>query len=85
MENISRLKLSKLIFSSLTTAKVIIKKRVKILVISAGIFTITKDVKEYDTVKPLNSGHLRVFKNLSVIERCPLLGGYLKRIVTFET
>ena len=27
------------------------------------------------TVKPLNSGHLRVLKNLSVIERCPLLGG----------
>ena len=71
----------------MTTPKVItIKKRVKILVISAGIFTtITKDVKEYDTVKHLNSGHLRVLKNLSVIERCPLLGGYLKRIVTFGT
>ena len=28
-----------------------------------------------NTVKPLNSGHLRVSKYLSVIERCPLLGG----------
>ena len=28
-------------------------------------------------VKPLNSGHLRVLKNLSVIERYPLLGGNL--------
>ena len=37
------------------------------------------------TVKPLNSGHLQVLKNLSVIERCPLLGGNLKNIVTFGT
>ena len=38
------------------------------------------------TVKPLNSGHLRVLKNLSDnIERCLLLGGKLKKIVTFET
>ena len=29
------------------------------------------DYKVY-TVKPLNSGHLRVLKNLSVIKRCPL-------------
>ena len=27
-----------------------------------------------DTVKPLNSGHLRVLKIFSVIERCPLFG-----------
>ena len=38
-----------------------------------------------DTVKPLNSGNLRVLKNLSVIKRCPLLGGSLTKIVTFET
>ena len=37
------------------------------------------------TVKALKSGHLRVLKNLSVIERCPLLGGNLKKIVTFGT
>ena len=37
------------------------------------------------TVKPLNSGHLRVFKNLSVIKRCPLLGGSLTKIVIFGT
>ena len=36
-----------------------------------------------NTVKPLNSGHLRVYKNLSVIERYPLLGGNLKKIVAF--
>ena len=35
------------------------------------------------TVKPLNSGQLRVLKNLSVIKRCPLLGGSLTEIVTF--
>ena len=33
----------------------------------------------------LNSGHLRVLKNLSVIERCPLLGDNFKKIVTFGT
>ena len=38
-----------------------------------------------NTVKPLNSGDLQVLKNLSVIERCPLLGGTLKKIVTFGT
>ena len=37
------------------------------------------------TVKSLNSGHLWVLKNLSVIERCPLLGGNLKKIVTCGT
>ena len=36
-------------------------------------------------MKPLNSGHLRVLKNLSVIERYPLLGVNLKKIVTFGT
>ena len=38
-----------------------------------------------DTVKPQNSGHLRVLKNLSVIKRCPLLEGSLTKIVTFGT
>ena len=37
------------------------------------------------TVEPLSSGHLRVLKNLSVIKRCPLLGGSLTKIVTFGT
>ena len=36
-------------------------------------------------MKALNSGHLRVLKNLSVIERCPLLWGNFKNIVTFRT
>ena len=38
-----------------------------------------------NTMKPLNSGHVRVLKKLSVIERCPLLGGNLKKIVIFGT
>ena len=38
-----------------------------------------------NTMKPLNSGHLRALKNLSVIERFPILGGNLKKIVTFGT
>ena len=38
-----------------------------------------------NTVKPLNSGHLQLLKNSSVIERCPLLGGNLKKIVKFGT
>ena len=37
------------------------------------------------TVKPLNTGHLRVLKYLSVIKRCPLLGGNFKKIVTFRS
>ena len=37
------------------------------------------------TVKLRNSGHLRVLKNLTVIRRCPLLGGSLTKIVTFGT
>ena len=40
---------------------------------------------EISTVKPLNSGHLRALKNLSIIKRCPLLGGSLTKIVTFGT
>ena len=35
--------------------------------------------------KPLNSGHLRVLKYLSIIKRCSLLGGSLTKIVTFWT
>ena len=38
-----------------------------------------------NTLKPLNSGHLRVLKNLSVIRRYPLLGGSLTKFVPFET
>ena len=37
------------------------------------------------TVKPLNSGHLRLLKSLPVIKRCPLLGGSLTNIVIFGT
>ena len=33
------------------------------------------------TVKPLNSGRLRLLKSYSVIERCPFLGGNLKKTV----
>ena len=36
-------------------------------------------------MKPLNSGHPQVFKNLSVIDSCPLLRGNLKKIATFGT
>ena len=36
-------------------------------------------------MKPLNSGHLRVFKKLSLFERCQLLGDNFKKIVTFGT
>ena len=32
-------------------------------------------------MKPLNSGHLRFFKNLSVIKRCPLLGCSLTKTI----
>ena len=38
-----------------------------------------------NTVKPLNSRHLRVLKIISVIERCLLLGGNFKKIVTVGT
>ena len=38
-----------------------------------------------DKVKPLNSGQRRVLKSLSIIERCPLLGGSATKIVTFWT
>ena len=36
------------------------------------------------TVKPPNTGHLQIFKNLSVIKRRLLLGGSSTKIVTFE-
>ena len=54
------------------------------------IFSGKRDVsrvtlEEFNTVKHLNSRHLRVLKNLSVIERCLLLGGNFKKIVTFGT
>ena len=38
-----------------------------------------------NTVKPLNRRHLLALKIMSVIERCPLLGGNLKKIVTIGT
>ena len=41
--------------------------------------------RDITTVKHLNSGHLQVLKTFSVIERCRLLGGNLKMIVTFVT
>ena len=39
----------------------------------------------YNTVKPLNSGHLRGLKKFSVTGNFPLLGGNLTKIVTFGT
>ena len=39
--------------------------------------------KKLNTVKALNSGHLEVLQNLSVIKRCPLSGGSLTNIVIF--
>ena len=36
-------------------------------------------------MKPLNTGDLGLLKNLSIIKRCPLLGGSLTKIVTFGT
>ena len=36
-------------------------------------------------MKTLNSGQLRVLKNLPVIKSCPLLGGSLTKNVTFGT
>ena len=42
-------------------------------------------LKEMTTVKHLNSGQLPVLKNLSVIEKRPLLGGSLTKIVAFGT
>ena len=35
-------------------------------------------------MKPLNSGHLRAFKYLSVTERCPLMESNLTKIVIFR-
>ena len=42
-------------------------------------------IKNNITVKPLNSGHLRVLKNVSVTKRYPLLGGSLTKIAIFGT
>ena len=39
--------------------------------------------KKLNAVKALNSGHLEVLQNLSVIKRCPLSGGSLTNIVIF--
>ena len=44
----------------------------------------SEEVRLYSK-KPLNSGHLRVLKNLPVITRCPLLGGSLTKIFTLGT
>ena len=41
--------------------------------------------KYVHTVKTVNSGYLRVLKNLSFVKRCPRLGGSLTKIVTFGT
>ena len=38
-----------------------------------------------NTAKTLNSGNLQVLKILSVIKRCPLLGGSSTKIVTYGT
>ena len=45
----------------------------------------TSTLKGPITVKTLHSRHLRVLKKLSVIERCPLLGGNLTKIIRFGT
>ena len=45
----------------------------------------TMSENEINTVKLLNSGHLRALKYVSIIKRCPLLGGSLTKIVTFGT
>ena len=42
--------------------------------------TLCNIAENISTVKPLNSGHLQVLKNLSVMQRCPVLGGNLKNI-----
>ena len=39
----------------------------------------------FSTVKLLNSRHLRVLRNFSVIKRCPQLRGSITKIVTFGT
>ena len=48
-------------------------------------YGVVLDVDMPYTVKPLNSGHLRVLKYLSIIKRCPLLGGSLTKIVSVWT
>ena len=47
--------------------------------------TPAEEIYVQNRVKPLNNGHLRLLQNLSVIKRSPLLGGNLKKIVTFGT
>ena len=47
--------------------------------------TPAEEIYVQNRVKSLNNGHLWVLKNLSVIERCPLLGGNLEKIITFGT
>ena len=56
---------------------------ITIIMITVNILIILAIIN--NTVKPLNSGHLQIFKNMSFIERCPLLGGNFKKIVTFGT
>ena len=53
--------------------------------ISAAIWHLMHCHSALPYSKSLNSGQPRVLKNLSVFERCPLLGGNLKNIVTFGT
>ena len=48
-------------------------------------YAFTRCIHIDNTVKPLNSGHLRVLINLSFIERCPLLESNLIKIATFGT
>ena len=62
----------------------ILKKSANVCFWTSGAACISI-VLNANTVKPLNSGHLRVLRNLSVIERCLLLGGNLKKTVTFGT
>ena len=56
---------------------------ITIIMITVNILIILAIIN--NTVKPLNSGHLQALKNMSFIERCPLLGGNLRKILTFGT
>ena len=55
------------------------------LSLDVPFFCLNINDRKTSTVKPLNSGHLPVSKNLSVIERCPLVEGNLKKIITLGT
>ena len=57
------------------------------LIAAVKIFLLTwlRYMKMQYSVKPLNRGNLRVIKNLSVIKKCPLLGGSLTKVFTFGT